>query len=271
MARILSAILLLMLVKPLSAAELSNATVQAWNQYVQWADAKVQHQLGDPKTFLIQDNLPSQDRAEVQRLIESGAIFVGRMTGVVPPDTHFRVPGGEIHHWWGAILLHNASLDQLLQFLKDYNHHAGKFAEVERSRLISVDGNHYRVYFRFRRSKSIVTVVYNTEQDALYTSYGPGREASQSVATKIAEVENPGAPSEREKPPGNDSGFLWRLASWWRFEQKGKDVVVELESASLSRDIPGIIKLLPGVAGYIRSTPRESLESVLATVRQYVK
>jgi len=271
MARVLSAILLLMLVKPLAAAELSSATVQAWNQYIQWADAKVHRELADPKTFLIQDNLPSRERAEVQHQIESGAIFVSRMTGVVPPGVNFKVPGGEIHHWWGTIRLRNASLDQLLEFLKDYNHHAGKFAEVERSRLISVNGNRYRVYFRFRRSKSIITVVYNTEQDAVYTSYGSGREASQSVATKIAEVENPGTQSEREKPPGNDSGFLWRLASWWRFEQKGKDVVVELESASLSRDIPGIVKLLPGVAGYIRSTPRESLQSVLATVRQYVK
>ena len=32
-----------------------------------------------------------------------------------------------------------------------------------------------------------------------------------------------------------------------------------------------IISLIPGVSSYIRATPRESLESVLSTIRQYVK
>jgi len=91
------------------------------------------------------------------------------------------------------------------------------------------------------------------------------------VATKIAEVEDPGTASERERKPCNDRGFLWRLVSWWRFEQRGNDVVVELESASLSRDIPTVVKFLPGVSRYIRSTPRESLESVLTSIRKHVK
>ena len=168
-------------------------------------------------------------------------------------------------------MLPNVKLSQLLQFLQDYNHHSGKFADVERSRLISVDGNRYRVYFRFRRSKSFVTAVYNTEQDCRYDFYGPERASSQSVATKIAEVDSPGTASEHEKTPGEDSGYLWRLVSWWRYEQKGNDVVVELESASLSRDIPLIVKMIPGVSSYIRSTPKESLESVLTTIRDHVK
>ena len=88
---------------------------------------------------------------------------------------------------------------------------------------------------------------------------------------KIAELEDAGTPSEREKKPGNDSGFLWRLVSWWRFEQRGADVMIELESASLSRDIPAYIKFMPGISSYIRSTPRESLESVLTSIRNSMK
>ncbi len=264
-------LLLLALLPPLTAAELKNATVQAWNQYYQWADAKVRRELANPDTFLIQNRLSPGDRAELQRQVESGGIFVRRVTDVVPPGVRFGVPDGEIHHWWGSILLRNITLPQLIQFLQDYNHHAGKFSDVERSKLLSVEGNRYRVYFRFRRSKSFVTAVYNTEQDCEYQFYGEGKASSESVATKIAEIEDPGASSEREKVPGNDRGFLWRLVSWWRFEQRGKDVIVELESASLSRDIPSLIKFIPGVSGYIRSTPRESLESVLTSVRQHAK
>jgi hypothetical protein len=271
MARALTAFLFLLIHQPLPAAELTSSTIQSWNQYIQWADAKVRRELSEPNTFLIQNGLPPREHEAVRRQIESGAVFVSRLTGVIPKGAPFEIRDGEIHHWWGAILLRNVDLPQLLQFLQDYNHHAGKFADVERSRLLSVDGNRYRAYFRFRRSKSFVTAVYNTEQDCVYLMHGPGKASSHSVATKIAEVENPGTTSEREKPPGRDSGFLWRLVSWWRFEQKGKDVVVELESASLSRDIPAIIKLMPGVSSYIRSTPRESLESVLNSVRKYAK
>jgi hypothetical protein len=271
MTRAETAFLLLFAVQSLTAAELKSTTVQAWNQYFQWADAKVRRELSDPKVFLIQNGLTAPKRAEVQRKIEAGEIFVERMTGVAPPNTHFEVPDGEIHHWWGTVLLRNITIPQLFRFLQDYNHHAGKFADVERSRLISADGNRYRVYFRFKRSKAFVTAVFNTEQDCLYASHGPGRASSESVATKIAELADPGKPSEHEKPSGNDSGYIWRLVSWWRYEQKGKDVVVELESASLSRDVPWLVYTMPGLRSYINSTPRESLESVLASIRTHVR
>jgi hypothetical protein len=268
---ILLAVALFILVLPLPAAELKPETVQAWDQYMKWADARVQREISDPGKFLLQDRLSPAEQTAVRRQLGSGEIVVRQMKDVVPKDAHSNVPDGEIHHWWGTILLRGVEMSQLMNFLQDYDHHAGKFTDVERSRLLSKDGDHYRIYFRFRRSKSFVTAVYNTEQECQYTSYGSNRVFSRSVATRIAEVADPGKATECEKKPGNDSGFLWRLVSWWRFEQKGKDVIVELESASLSRDIPAFIKFIPGLSGYIRSTPRESLESVLMSIRKYAQ
>jgi hypothetical protein len=267
-ARLLArAIPILVSIQILSAAELKTATIQAWDRYLRWADAKVQRELSDPKIFLIQNKLPPEERASVQKQLQSGRIVVLPMLPIVPSGTRFTVPDGEIHHWWGAVLLRNIRLAQLMQFLQDYDHHAGRFADVERSKLLEKKENYYRIYFRLRRSKSFVTAYYNTEQECRYTFYGSNRVSSQSVATKIAELDDPGMGSEREKPPGNDRGFLWRLASWWRFEQIGNDVIVELESASLSRDIPAVVKFIPGLGSYIRSTPRETLESVLISIR----
>jgi hypothetical protein len=266
----LAALFLLILTRPVLAAELKKETVQAWDRYFQWAQERANRELSDPNVFLIQNSLPPNERSALWQRLCAGEIVARRMPSAVPPGVHFEVPSGEIHHWWGSILLRNVSLDQLLQFLQDYDHHAGKFADVEQSRLILKDGNLYRFFFRLQRSKAFVTAYYNTEQECLYTNHGPHRVSSQSSATKIAELENPGANNEREKQPGDDRGFLWRLVSWWRFEQKGPDVIIELESASLSRDIPAFIKFLPGISSYIRSTPRESLESVLTSIRQYM-
>jgi hypothetical protein len=260
-------ILFFLSVQILPGAELKTTTIQAWDKYLQWADAKVQRELSDPKIFLIQNTLPPREKASIQKQLQSGQIVVLPMLTVVPSGTPFNVPGGEIHHWWGTMLLRNVQLAQLLRFLQDYDHHAGKFSDVERSQLLDKKEDHYRIYFRLRRSKSIVTAYYNTEQEAYYTCYGSNRVFSHSTATKIAELEDPGKESEREKPPGNDRGFLWRLVSWWRFEQAGNDVAIELESASLSRDIPTVIKFIPGISSYIRSTPKETLESVLISIR----
>ena len=253
------------------AAELQKETVQAWNKYLQWAQQKVARELSNPNVFLIQNTLPPKEKSEIWQSLNRGEIVAKRMPSVVPQGISFDVPSGEIHHWWGTILLRNVTLERLLRFLQDYDHHAGKFSDVERSRLISNNGDRYRFFFRLRRSKAFVTAYYNTEQECLYTYYGSTRASSQSEAVKIAEIDDPGTASERERQPGNDRGFLWRLVSWWRFEQKGADVIIELESASLSRDIPAVIKFMPGISSYIRSTPRESLESVLTSIRDSMK
>jgi hypothetical protein len=263
----LLAVFLLALPSLLNAAELTPETAKAWDQYVQWANAKVQRELSDHNIFLIQNTLPGKEKASIQRQIGTGEIYVQRRTDIIPVGAEFGVPDGEIHHWWGTIQLRNVSLARLLQFLQDYGGHAGKFTDVERSRLISKDGNHYRFYFRLRRTKSFVTAYYNTEQECFYTLHDSNRASSQSTATRIAQLEDPGTRSEREKTPGNDDGYLWRLVSWWRFEQRGTDVIVELESASLSRDIPIFLKFIPRVSQYIRSTPKETLESVLTSIR----
>lgn len=261
------AIQILASIQTLSAAELKTETVQAWNKYQKWADAKVQREITNPEIFLIQNTLSKDERESVSRKIQAGEVFVRTMTGVIPSGVKFKVPDGEIHHWWGAIYLRNLRLSRLIRFLQDYDHHAGRFSDVERSRLVSQHGDTFKIYLRLKRSKAFVTANYNTEQECRYTFYGSNRVFSQSVATKIAEIEDPGTASEREKPVGKDSGFLWRLVSWWRFEQRGNDVIVELESASLSRDIPLAIKLIPPIRNYIRSTPRETLESVLVSIR----
>jgi hypothetical protein len=267
----ISALVVLILFQPGLSAELSTETVQAWDRYLQWADQKTHRILSDTNTFLIQNTLPPQEKSSIQKQLQTGAIIARRIEGVVPKGVHFEVPSGEIHHWWGAILLRNVSLESLLQFLKDYEHHAGRFSDVERSRLISAEDNHYRFFFRLKRSQSLVTAYYNTEQECTYTQVSSNRVYSQSTATKIAELGNAGTDSEYEHPQGKDRGFLWRLVSWWRFEQQGPDVLIELESASLSRNIPAFVKYVPGISSYIRSIPRDSMESVLISIRQHFK
>ena len=127
------------------------------------------------------------------------------------------------------------------------------------------DGDDFRIFLRLRRKK-IVTVHYNTEHFVRYTHHGGGRMSSASYATRIAEIENAGAAAESEKALGDDRGFLWRLNSYWRFEQAWGGVIVELESVSLSRGVPVAVRWLVG--RYLDSVPRESLEATLEPIQR---
>jgi hypothetical protein len=108
-------------------------------------------------------------------------------------------------------------------------------------------------------------VVLNTEHDVRYVRLDRARWYSKSFTTRIAEVEDPG-PNERELPPGNDHGFMWRLNTFWKFEERDGGVYLECQAISLTRDVPvGLGWLINPI---IRSLPRESLTNTLRETRQ---
>ena len=67
-------------------------------------------------------------------------------------------------------------------------------------------------------------------------------------------------------PPGVDHGFMWRLNSYWRFEERNGGVYIECEAISLSRGIPMLLSTL--MAPILRQLPRESLEKTLLATRR---
>ena len=141
-------------------------------------------------------------------------------------------------------------------------------SEVKRSKLLGRDGNEFKVYMRFYKKKN-VAVELNTEHEARYFPIDATRMHTRSYATRIAEVENPGKVNERERPVGNDRGFLWRLNSYWRLEEKYHGVYVQWEAFSLTRKVPTGLGWLIG--SFISGVPRESLHNTLNSTRDGVR
>ena len=79
-------------------------------------------------------------------------------------------------------------------------------------------------------------------------------------------MENPGTKSEKELTPGQDSGFLWRMETWWRLEEKDDGVYLQNQVVSLTRDIPAGLGW--AVEPFVTSIPKESLEFTLGAVRR---
>ena len=172
---------------------------------------------------------------------------------------------GLIHDWVGALFISGATLPGVLAVVQNYDAHKSIYTpEVIDSKLRSRQGQEFKIHYRLLKKK-VVTVVLNTEHEVRYFPLDATRQHSRSYSTKIAEVEEPGTAGEREKPPGHDHGFLWRINSYWRFQERDGGVYVECEAISLSRAIPFGLGWM--VTPIIRDLPRESLANTLERTR----
>jgi len=175
------------------------------------------------------------------------------------------IPGGLIHDWTGAVFVPGVTLAQTLRLVENYANHKNIYRpEVIDSRLLSRHGDDFHVFLRVVKTQ-ILTVVLNTEHDVHYVRLDRTRWYSKSSTTRIAEVEDPG-PNERELPPGNDHGFLWRLNTFWKFEERDGGVYLECQAISLTRDVPAGLGWL--INPIIRTLPRDSLTNTLRATRQ---
>ena len=154
----------------------------------------------------------------------------------------------------------------MLQHLaKQAGRESDYYDDVIASRLLARDGATHRVFLKLRRTK-VVTVTYNTEHAVEVRQLGASRATARSVSTRIAELADAGTAKEREKPDGQDQGFLWRLNAYWRYEAVNGGVLIECESISLSRDVPAVLKWFVG--GMVEGVARESLERTLASLKR---
>ncbi len=241
-------------------------TVEAWNDFVRQTEGRIERQEHGEGGLLFTDFLSQDERALARSRMTAGQIYVLHMGG-----ESSSVDGGVIHDWLGGVWLPGVKLKPLLAWVQDYDAHSKYFQEVERSKLLSREGEVFKIYYRFRRKK-IITVYYNTEHTVDYhvlsTAPGAGRAYSRSVATRIAEVQRPDSSKEKEDPVGEDSGFLWRLNSYWQFQETPQGVFLECESISLSRAIPS--GLAWAIKGFVESVPEESLANTLTSIRKGV-
>ena len=245
---------------------LQAATLTAFNAYVSRTEGQNAATLKSGP-FLWVDSLPEDQRTQAFATLRAGEVQMRRLS-IGKGDNNPNVPGGMIHDWQGIIFIPGTKLEDVLRILQDYNHQSTYYApDVTESRIESHQGNDYRVFLQFRRHK-IVTVVLNTEHQITYFRDSPTRAHSRSSAVRIAQVEDPGGPHEKEKTPGEDDGFLWRMETWWRMEERDGGVYLQNQAVTLTRSIPTGLGWL--IEPFITKIPEETLQFTLQATRKAV-
>jgi hypothetical protein len=262
MAVFLAAILLFVL--PLNAADLQAQAAQNYARYIALTQAQVDAELAQSGSYLWVERLPEARRTEALAQLRSGGVVIEKLE-TLDDGKPIAVPGGLIHHWIGTAFVPGATLAQTLAFMEDYDHKVEYFKpDIVRSKILRHEGDDYFVLLRFYQKKIITTVI-DTDQEVHYHVVDKTHAWSRSNATRVQEVDNPGKSDERLEPEGHDRGFVWKLNTFWRFEEKDGGTYLECQAISLSRDIPTGLGWMVG--SFVSSVPRESLTFTLTTAR----
>jgi hypothetical protein len=240
-------------------------TLQNFAAYIRAAEAGMEKTLHEAGLFLW-----SEGDADRARQVRKGKVIAQFSSGKGP----IKVRDGLIHDWIGAAFVPDAKIERVLALVQDYDNHKLIYKpEVIASKLISHSGNDFQIYLRLLKKK-VMTVVLDTDHDVHYESLDRTsdrirdrkRWTCRSYTTRIAEVENAGTVNEKVVPPDSGYGFLWRLYSYWRFEERDGGVYVECRAISLTRDVPfGLGWIIEPI---IQKLPKESLVHTLKATRQ---
>jgi hypothetical protein len=253
-----------------SAADLKQKTTDAFNKYVAVTEERMAGELRPGGPFLYPDHptaKPSEEMHDAYNRLRQGEILVERQeTRLDGKDVE--VPDGMVHHWVGLVFIPGATLADTLAVVQDYDHRAELYKpEVIAAHIISHHGNDYQIFMRLYQ-KRFTTVVFNTEYAIHWGRVDEKKLYSHSLSTRVAEVQDAAKPDGPEVPVGHGNGFLWRLNTYWRFEEKDGGVYVQCEALSLTRDIPfGLAWLIKPL---VTKIPKQSLDRALGRTREVV-
>src|ERR1700730_17445047 len=249
------------------ATELKPDTAAAFDRYVRAMEARMDEEVRLDQ-FLVVDRLPDARRTEAYEQLKNGQVYIEAMSAR-EGDRPIKAPSGLIHHWAGVIFIPNATFNEVTAVLRDYDCHEDTYKpQIRKSQLLERNGDESKIYFQFF-NHSIVTVILNANFDERDTQFGSGRFQTVSRSTRIAEVENPDSPNAHEKTVGNDHGYMWRLYTYWRIEEKDGGVYVQNESVSLSRTVPALLAFVVNPLG--NTIPRNVLIHLLTDTRNAVE
>jgi hypothetical protein len=228
-------------------AEPTAAAVAAFNAYSRTVEARLAQQHRSAKEFLAAEGFDTETR------LRQGELVVERVT----PSTDGDLSGALLHHWRGTAFAPGAKAADFERLMRDFNAYPQHFApQVVQARALSQD----QVWMRVRQ-RHVITVVMDTTYDVSFGRLDVQHGYSISKSTRIEEIDSPGSRDEHALSAREEHGFLWRLNTYWSYEERDGGLYLQIEAVSLTRAIPRGLGW--AIGPYVESVPRESLEFTL--------
>lgn len=228
-----------------AAAQPGREALAGFEQYVGRVEGRLNAQHRTDRGFLTP--LPAGAS------LAAGKIALEQLT----PDGGEELSGALLHHWRGTAFVPGATAAQFEELLRDFAAYPKVFApQVERARVLPDGEVTLRVV-----QKHVITVVLDTTYEVSFGALDSLHRYSASRSTHVSEIANAGTSRERALTAAEAHGFLWRLNTYWSYEQRDGGLYLQIETVSLTRGIP--TGLGWAVRPFIESVPRESLAFTL--------
>lgn len=233
---------LLLLRAPRLFAELSPTAVVAFNTYAHTVESRLAQHHRSPETFLA---LPGDPATRAQ--LRSGQLLIEQLTTPITPDAL-------LHHWRATAFVPNATPADFERLLQNFSAYPHNFAPQIVSSTVLSDTPPDTLLRLRTRQHHVITVVLDTTCDVTFAALDAAHAYSISRSTRIDQIS-----------PSGDDGFLYRLNTYWSYEQRDGGLYLQIESLSLTRSIPR--GLAWAIRPYLESIPRESLVFTLTSAR----
>ncbi len=234
----------------------SAGAVAGFNSYVSGVESRLGRQHRSADGFLASGGLARQSGAGMR----GGELMVEELT----PSGGTALAGALLHHWRGTAFAPGATAADFERLMKDFNSYPQNFSpQVLQARVIAQRGDNLQAMIRVRQ-RHVITVVMDTGYDVVFGRVDERHGYSISRSTRISEIGSPGTDAERELSAKEEHGFLWRMNTYWSYEEKDGGLSMQVESVSLTRSIPRGLGW--AVQPFVESVPRDSLEFTLRSV-----
>ena len=238
-------------------AELKKDTLTYWDAYVDNARPVTNSQT----IFLWVDQKP-----ERAKRVREGEILVSPAGKETPKP----VSSGLIHDWMGAAFLPNAKVEDVLSAVRDYGSYKDYYKPtVVDSRLLSRSESCENYSMRVVNKEVVGETALDMEYQTCYFKINELRWYSITHTTRVQELQHYGQSDQQALPPDHGSGFIWRIYSIARYEQRDGGTYVEVEAIALSRDIPVAVRWM--VNPIVRRLSRNSMLLSLQQTRDAVR
>jgi hypothetical protein len=243
-----SGLLIALAAPALIAAQPSPAATAAFDSYAARVEAQLAARHRSAEGFLA-----PVDFARLRR----GELVIDQLTAGLGEE----LPGALLHDWRGEAFIAGGRAADFERLMKNVSAYPRVYApQVLTASVLENDGDRSRTTMRVRQ-KHVLTVVMDTAYDITFGQLDAQHGYSISRSTHIAEIDAPGTAHERALTPGEAHGYLWRMNTYWSWEERDGGLYIEIESVSLSRSIPAGLGWVVGP--FVESVPRDSLEFTL--------
>lgn len=245
--------------KRCAADEPGAAATAGFNSHIAGLEGRLAQQHRSASGFIA----GASDAATIARL-RKGELVVEKLT----PGNH-SLPGAMLHHWRGTAFAPGVTAADFERMMRNYSAYPQLYApQVVSARVLAHDGDRYQISMRVRQ-KHVIAVVMDTAYDVTFGRLDARHGFSLSRSARIAEIASPGTAKERALSAAEQHGFLWRLNTYWSYEERDGGLYMQIESVSLTRSIPAGLGW--AVEPFVESVPRESLEFTLQATRNALR